>query len=286
LFPHLVKAGYEPIPLVRTKDRADEGIYWNIETGEIVADNLEGLTAVIHLAGEGVAKSRWTHEQKDRIRSSRVKGTRLLAETLAGLKEKPEVLICASAVGMYGNRGDETLTEDSPPGSGFLPEVCVEWEQAADPARDVGIRVVHLRIGVILSPYGGALNKMLLPFKLGLGGIVGNGNQYWSWVALDDVLGAITHILKHEKLTGPVNCTAPNPSTNREFTKALGRVLRRPTCLPVPAFAIRMMLGEMGEDLLLASAKVIPRKLEESGYHFKQTEVEAAMRAALKRPEN
>lgn len=286
LFPHLIKAGYTPIPIVRTRDQSGEAIYWNPELEEIEAEKLEGVHAVIHLAGEPVAGSLWSPAQKERIRSSRVQGTGLLSKTLASLDKKPGTLLCASAIGFYGDQGAAELTEESPPGKGFLPEVCQEWEQSANPAREAGIRVVHLRIGVVLSRYGGALKKMIPPFKWGAGGILGNGEQYWSWVALEDVLGAINHLLRHEELSGPFNCTAPQPATNREFTKALGAALNRPTCLPVPAFAVRTLFGEMGKEVLLASSKVLPKRLEESGYQFQHTEIEAAIRHELQGPKN
>jgi uncharacterized protein len=204
-----------------------------------------------------------------------------LSETLAGMETPPKVLVCASAVGYYGDRGDEVLTEASEPGEGFLAEVCQEWEDACQPAREKGIRVVNLRMGVILSPKGGALAKMLLPFKMGVGGKVGSGDQYWSWIALDDVVGAIHHAITTEDLSGPVNATAPNPSTNLEFTKTLGKVLSRPTLFPMPKFAARLALGEMADDLLIASARVQPERLKQTGYQFRFPELEPALRHLL-----
>jgi uncharacterized protein (TIGR01777 family) len=258
-------------------------VQWNPASGTLNAGEIEGFDAVVHLAGESIAARRWTAAQKTRIRDSRVQGTTLLSETLAKLAKPPKVLVCASAIGYYGNRGDEILREDSAIGSGFLAKVCQEWENAADPAKKKGIRVVHLRNGLVLSPKGGALAKMLLPFKLGVGGIIGDGRQYWSWVALDDVVGAFYHALTNEHLHGAVNLVAPRAVTNREFTKTLGKVLSRPTMFPLPAFAARLALGEMADDLLLSSARVEPARLLASGYKFKHPELEGALRELLGR---
>ncbi len=236
----------------------------------------EGMDAVIHLAGESIL-GRWTRSKKQKIRESRLKGTQMLAESLLGLSRPPEVLVCASAIGFYGNRGDELLTEESPSGADFLAKVCREWEKAAEPARHKGIRVVHLRFGIVLSAQGGALKKMLLPFKLGLGGRLGSGRQWMSWVAIDDVVGAVLHAIHHRDLSQAVNTTAPQPATNLEFTKALGKVLSRPTVFPVPAFAVRLLMGEMGEALLLSSARVRPSKLMATGYDFRFPELEGAL---------
>jgi len=237
----------------------------------------------VHLAGEPIAEGRWTQEKKRRILESRVKGTRLIAETLAKLNEKPRVLVSASAIGFYGDRGDEVLLEESASGEDFLSEVCREWEKATLAASQAGIRVVHLRIGIVLSAEGGALAKMLTPFKLGVGGRVGGGRQYMSWITLDDLVGVIRRALADESLRGPVNAVAPQAVTNEEFTKALGRVLGRPTFLPVPAFAARLAFGEMADALLLSSARVEPARLKEAGYEFSQTEVEGALRHVLKK---
>lgn len=232
------------------------------------------LDAVIHLAGEPIA-GRWTTEKKRRIRESRVEGTQRLC---AALPRSVKVLVCASAIGIYGDRGTEPLTEDSEPGSGFLPEICLAWEKAA---MMPGIRVVKLRFGVVLNAKGGALAKMLLPFRLGLGGIVGSGRQFWSWVALDDAVGAIMHAIRSEELRGPVNVVSPNPVTNREFTKTLGKVLGRPTALPMPAMAARLVFGEMADALLLCSARVQPIRLEGDLYRFRFSELEPALRHLL-----
>jgi len=282
LVPFLTTQGHEVFRLIRTEPREANDITWDPAAGMILAARLEGLNAVVHLAGENIS-GRWTDAMKERIRTSRVNGTRLLCETLASLKQKPKTLVCASAIGFYGDRGPEQLTEDSPRGAGFLPEVCEAWEAACQPARDAGLRVVNLRIGVVLSPQGGALAKMLLPFRWGAGGIVGSGRQYWSWIAIDDVAGAILHCLTHPELIGPVNATAPHPATNYEFTKTLAGVLQRPAILPVPAFAARMMLGQMAEELLLSSTRVEPRKLQQTGYQFRYPTLESALRHVLGR---
>jgi uncharacterized protein (TIGR01777 family) len=230
----------------------------------------EGPFAVVHLSGESIASGRWGAAKKERIRQSRVEGTRNLAEGLARLPRRPEALVAASAVGFYGSRENELLTESSPPGEGFLADVCRAWEAAAEPARTAGIRVVSLRFGVILSPEGGALGKMLGPFRMGMGGRIGAGDQYMSWISREDAVGAIHHALVTASLAGAANAVAPEPVTNREFTKALGRVLGRPTVLPMPAFAARLAFGEVANELLLSSQRVLPRVLEGSGYRFRQ----------------
>jgi uncharacterized protein len=258
-------------------------IAWNSETRTIDTAALEGLDAVVHLAGESIAAGRWTAAKKARIRGSRVNGTRLLAETLASLADPPKALVCASAIGYYGDRADEVLREDASSGTNFLADICREWEAGAQPAVARGIRVVNLRFGVILSANGGALAKMLLPFKMGLGGIIGSGRQYMSWITLDDAIGAIHHVLTTDRLRGPVNATSPQPVTNREFTTALGRVLRRPTIFPMPAFAARFAFGQMADELLLASARVEPAKLLASGYTFRQPHLAGALRYLLGR---
>jgi len=281
LSPALTSAGHHVRHLVRLKSKASGAdIVWDPAADTMDTVGLRGVQAVIHLAGENIA-GRWTAAKKAAIRDSRVRGTRIVAEGISRLERPPRVLICASAIGFYGDRGDEVLTESSAPGTGFLPEVCKEWEAAAQPAIEKGIRTVFLRLGVVLSPAGGALKKMLLPFKLCAGGVMGSGKQYWSWVAIDDVVGAAMHALATEKLSGPANVVAPNPATNREFTKALGRALSRPTIVPMPEFAVRMVFGEMGEALLLASANVKPAKLQESGYAFKYPDLEGALKSLL-----
>jgi hypothetical protein len=245
---------------------------------------LEGVDAVVHLAGENIAAGRWTAARKEEIRRSRVEGTRRLSESLARLSRRPKVLVSASAIGFYGNRGDEILKEDSAPGSDFLAQVCRDWEAATDPASRAGIRVVHLRSGVILSPAGGALKKMLLPFKMGAGGRIGSGAQFMSWIAIDDTIGAIHHAIVTEPLQGPMNGVAPTPVRNAEFTRTLGRVLSRPAIAPMPAFAARLAFGEMANALLLASQRVMPTRLQASGYKFRYPELEGALRHLLGRP--
>ncbi|NUO79553.1 TIGR01777 family protein [candidate division KSB1 bacterium] len=256
-------------------------VQWNPKNGELNPSELEGLEAVVHLAGETIV-GRWTAAKKARILNSRKQGTQLLCDTLAQLHQPPRVLVSASASGYYGDRGDEVLREESTPGAGFLAETCVAWERATEPAARKGIRVVTPRIGIVLSTEGGALAKMLLPYKLGVGGVIGSGKQYWSWIALEDVIGALQFAVLTESLRGPVNLVAPQAVTNSEFTKTLGRVLSRPTIFPLPAFAARLVLGEMADDLLLASARIAPAKLVTNGYSFKHGELEGALRAMLR----
>jgi uncharacterized protein (TIGR01777 family) len=280
LVPFLIAGGHEVTRLVRSRVSASGGVLsWEPGAGRIQVDRLEGFDAVVHLAGETIA-GRWTSRKKARILESRVQGTRLLSGSLAQLRHPPGVLVAASAVGFYGDRGGEIVNETSPAGTLFLSEVATAWEAATGPAARGGIRVVDLRLGFVLSPVGGGLAMMLLPFKMGLGGRVGNGRQYLSWIALDDVLGAVTHILASD-LCGPVNVVAPHPVTNLEFTKTLGRVLRRPTIFPLPAFAARLAFGEMADNLLLASTRVQPSRLLATGYRFQFPELEAALRHVL-----
>jgi len=269
--------------LVRDRSSTHQGdVPWDPSRGKIDSAGLEGVDAVVHLAGENIT-GRWTEAKKKRIRESRVHGTRFLSKSLATLESPPAVLACASAIGFYGDRGDELMRDDSVVGSGFLPEVCQQWEEAAQAARECGIRVVHMRIGVVLSEKGGALKEMLTPFKLGAGGKIGSGRQYMSWIAIDDVVGAVGHVLDHDQLSGPVNVVAPQPVTNAEFTKTLGKVLRRPTIFPLPGFAARLLFGEMAEELLLASTRVAPAKLDDTGYRFAYPELETALRHILGR---
>jgi uncharacterized protein len=282
LVPLLTTAGHHVMRIVRA-NVAEGDTVWNPETGQIDASRLEGLDAVVHLSGENIAGRRWNAEQKSRIRASRVQGTQLLCETLAGLQRPARVLISASAVGFYGDQGERELTEASPSGVGFLPEVCREWEAATEAAENAGIRVVRLRFGVILSPKGGALAKMLTPFRLGLGGRIGSGRQWLSWIALDDALGSILHALTTDSLHGPVNTVAPRPVTNFEFTKTLGKVLGRPTLFPMPGFMARLAFGEMANELLLASTRVVPRALALANYHFLYGDLESALRHLLDR---
>lgn len=283
LIPLLGRRGHRVIRLVRPPSAASaDQIVWNPAAGEVDAPRLEGIDAVIHLAGEPIPAIRWTADKKARISDSRVRGTRLLAETLAGLSRRPGVLLCASAVGYYGDRGDEILSEESPPGSTFLAGVCREWEAAADPARGAGIRVVHFRNANVFAAGGGYLGPLLPLFRLGLGGRLGNGRQYLSWVALDDWIEAAYHLLAVATLHGPVNMVAPQPVTNREFTQTLARVLRHPAPFVAPAFVLRLVMGELGGELL-QSARMHPGKLQESGYVFRYPELEGALRHLLGR---
>lgn len=284
LVPFLTTGGHHVTRIVRTSTTEADAV-WNPGTGQIDAGRLEGLDAIVHLAGENIAARRWNAEQKARIRVSRVQGTRFLCEMLAKLQRPPRVLISASAIGFYGDQGDRELTEESPFGSGFLPEVCREWEAATEAATKAGIRVVQLRFGVILSPAGGALAKMLTPFRLGLGGRIGNGRQWMSWIALDDVVGCIQHAVARASLHGPVNAVAPGPVTNREFTTTLGKVLWRPTPFPMPGFMARLAFGEMANELLLASTRVLPRALLDSNYRFLYGDLESALRHLLGKDE-
>jgi uncharacterized protein (TIGR01777 family) len=282
LVPSLIAGGHQVTPVVR--GAALEGqVSWDPNADSFDASGLDGIDGVVHLAGENIASSRWTPSFKQRIRQSRTHGTQLLCQGLANLPSPPKVLVSASAIGFYGNRGGEILDEDSPSGEGFLAEVAREWEAATDPAAAAGIRVVHMRFGVVLSPNGGALSRLLLPFKIGGGGIVGSGRQYWSWIALDDAVGAVQHALMVDSLHGPVNVVAPNPVTNAEFTKTLGRVLWRPTFVPLPAFAARLLFGEMADELLLASTRVKPNRLIDSRYDFRHAFLEDALRHMLGR---
>jgi uncharacterized protein (TIGR01777 family) len=275
--------GHQVVRLVRNQAKAHgDAAFWDPKGGFIGAAALAGADAAINLAGESIASGRWTAERKRTIIQSRVDATSTIANSLATLEPKPRLLINASAIGYYGSRGDEWLDESSSSGSGdFLSGVCRQWEAAAAPALKAGLRVVLARFGVILSKQGGALATMLTPFKLGLGGRIGDGRQYMSWIAIDDVIGAILHSVKTESLAGPVNTVAPNPVTNAEFTKTLGQAISRPTVFPMPAFAAKLVFGQMGEELLLGGQRVRPAKLLESGYTFKYPELETALRHVL-----
>ena len=272
--------GHEVFSLVRRDPRGANELRWDPLEGQVSPIDLK-IDAVVHLAGESIAEGRWNEQKKARIRDSRVIGTRALSEALASMAEKPEVMVCASAVGFYGDRGDTPMTECSDPGEGFLPDVCREWEDAAEPARAAGIRVASLRIGVVLAEEGGALSKMLLPFKLGLGGRIGDGSQYMSWVSLTDLVSMVRFAIEDSGLSGAVNAVAPGAVTNLEFTKALGRALKRPTLFPLPAFVARIVLGEMADDLLLSSIRVEPAVLRERGFNFAHPEIDGALSAVL-----
>ena len=279
----LTDAGHDVVRLVRSAPKSDGSeVYWDPESERIDTVGLEGMDAVVHLAGDNIGSGRWTRDKKARIFDSRVKGTRLLCESLANLNQPPQVLVCASAIGYYGSRGTELMNEGSESGAGFLADVCREWEIATEFIGQAESRVVNLRMGVVLSLAGGPLQKMLPPFKMGVGGTLGNGRQYMSWITLDDAVGAIHHTLVTDSLQGPVNNVAPHPVTNREFTKALGRVLRRPTLFPLPSFGLRLMFGgEMANELFLSSTRVEPARLLETGYTFQYPELEGALRHIL-----
>lgn len=284
LVAFLAAGGHRVIRLVRREPApGEDALRWDPSSGAITMPGPALADAVVHLAGESVASRRWTEATKQQIRASRVTATQRLAETLARLARPPRAFVSASALGYYGDGGAQVLTEESAPGVGFLAGVCREWEAATAPATAGGIRVVNLRIGLVLSPAGGALAKMLTPFRLGVGGVVGSGTQYMSWIDLDDLTGAIGHALATDTLSGPVNAVAPTPVTNAEFTRTLGRVLRRPTLLPLPAFAARLAFGEMADELLLASARVVPARLQATGYAFRYPTLEGALRHQLGR---
>ena len=284
LVPLLTGQGHQVVRMVRRPSSPGEDVaVWDPAAGRLETSSLEQTDAVVHFAGENIGAARWTDERKERMRSSRVRGTRLLSESLAKLVVPPRVLVSASALGFYGSRGDEVLTEESSAGNDFLSRVCQEWESATEPARQRGIRVVNLRIGMVLSGKGGALPAMLPVFKAGVGGKLGHGRQFVSWIAIDDLMGAISHSIATESLSGPVNTVSPNPVRNLEMTKALGKVLRRPTLFSVPAFAVRLMLGEMADSLLLASQRAQPRRLLAAGFAFQFPDFETALRHVLHR---
>jgi uncharacterized protein (TIGR01777 family) len=283
LIPSLTAGGHGVSRLVRSKPQGGGAeVYWNPAGGDIGRPKLEGFDAVVHLAGEPIT-GRWNATKKTAIRESRVKSTRLLCETLARLSKRPRVLVAASASGYYGDRGDEVLREESGAGSSFLSQVCQEWEAATKPAAESGMRVVNLRFGFVLSTAGGGLAKMLPAFKMGAGGKIGSGKQYMSWIEIDDLVQIILFATTAGTLRGPVNVVAPHPVTNFEFTKTLGRVLGRPAIFPMPAFAVRLAFGEMGKELLLASARIEPARLLSAGYQFRFPELEGALRHLLGR---
>ncbi len=283
LVSELERSGAAVVRGVRRPSTKPNEMYWNAETGEIDSGKLEGADAVVHLAGENIAGGRWTAAFKQRIRDSRIKGTRLISDAIAHATDKPKTFLCASAIGYYGDRGDEQLPESAGPGDDFLADVCRDWEAACDSARQAGVRVVNARTGVVLSPDEGALAKMLTPFKLGVGGKIGDGRQYMSWIAIDDEVAALEFLLAHPSINGPVNLASPQPATNAEFTKTLGRVLSRPTIFPMPAFLARLAFGEMADALLLSSTRVVPRALADAGFSFAYPALEPALRHLLGR---
>lgn len=274
----LIREGHEIVRLVRRERVVGQPeIEWHPNQGRIDAEHLEGFDAIVHLAGESIASGRWTEEKKRKIRESRVLGTTLLSESLARLRHPPKTFVCASAIGFYGDRADELLNESSAPGTGFLSEVCIEWEEATGAAVAAGIRTIKTRFGIILAADGGALEKMLTPFKLGVGGRLGDGKQWMSWIAIEDVVGGLRYVIDNNSIKGPVNFVAPNPVTNSEFTETLGEVLSRPTVFPMPGFAARLAFGEMADALLLSSARVEPKVLVDRGYSFRHSTLKSAL---------
>ncbi len=283
LIPALEDDGHAVLRLVRhpVRDPGEE-MQWNPYSGRIDAGSLPPFDAVIHLSGESIA-GRWNVAKKRAIYDSRVRTTAFLAQCMERMERPPAVWLCASAIGYYGNQGDKTLTEDAEAGATYLASVCKDWEEATKPAIDRGVRVVNMRFGVVLDKDGGSLPLMMRPFKMGVGGKIGDGKQYMSWITLDDLVSAIVFALNNEKLTGPVNFVAPNPATNGEFTKAVGKALNRPTLFPTPAFALRAALGQMAKELILASTRVIPQKLSDAGFEFEHPDIEGALKSLLKR---
>jgi uncharacterized protein (TIGR01777 family) len=282
LIKSLVKDGHKISSLVRRATNGESEIEWHPNQGQLDVAKLEGFDVVVHLAGESIASGRWTDEKKKKIVDSRVKGTTLLSESLASLAKPPSTFVCASAIGYYGNRGDELLTEQSARGNDFLSDVCVAWEKSTAAAEAKGIRTVHARFGIILDKEGGALKQMLMPFRMGVGGKVGDGKQWMSWIALEDVVRGLDYVIERTSIKGAVNFVAPYPVTNAEFTRVLGRALSRPAFLPVPAFAARLAFGEMADELLLSSAKVQPKVLREHGFEFEYTTLQDALQEILK----
>ena len=284
LLPALVREGHRPVRIVRGRAARDDELSWDPEAGRIDAGGLEGIGGVVHLAGAGIGDKRWTDARKRLILESRTKGTSLLARTLAGLTRPPSALVSASAIGYYGNRGDEPLDEQSTPGNDFVARVCVQWEGATAPAVDAGIRVARVRSGIVLGRDGGVLPRLLLPFRLGLGGRIASGRQYMSWISIGDEVRAILHALTQDGVAGPVNLTGPAPVTNDEFTQTLGRVLRRPTRIPTPLLPLRARYGsELVQHLLVEGQRVLPKRLEATGYAFDHPTLEDALRAIVDR---
>lgn len=284
LIPTILAKGHEIYRLVRKTPQNSDEIQWNADKGfaESEQSKLENFDAVVHLAGDNVASESWSEAKKKKIRESRVVGTKVLIDALKKTRNSPKHFVSASAIGFYGNRGDEILTEESAKGRGFFPEVCSAWEAEAERAKEFGARVVCLRIGVVLATDGGALEKMLTPFKLGVGGVIGSGKQWMSWIALDDLIKLFHFALENENLHGAFNAVSPNPVTNQEFTKTLGSVLNRPTIVPIPEFGIKLLFGEMGKTLLLEGTRVLPKRLEDEGFEFQFTRLDEALKHVLK----
>jgi uncharacterized protein (TIGR01777 family) len=281
LIPRLRARGDRVLRLVRGEPEGSDDVRWDPPAGTIDAASLEGVDAVVHLAGVGIGDKKWTEARKKEVLESRTIPTTLLARTLAALDRTPRVLVSASAIGFYGNRGDELLTEAAAPGDDFGARVCQEWEDATAPAQEAGIRVVRMRTGLVLTARGGLLKQLLLPFRLGIGGRLGSGRQWMSWIALDDDLDAILHLIDTDSLAGPVNLTAPNPVTNAEFTKELGNAVHRPTVIPTPLPALKLVYGGELVDTLLGSQRVSPERLQQSGFTFSHPELGGALRAVL-----
>jgi len=287
LIPRLEARGHEVRRIVRpgssAEDEAKRAIVLDRAAKTVDREMLAGVGAVVHLAGEPIL-GRWTDEKKKELRDSRVESTTMLAEAVAAMDPKPRALLCASAVGWYGDRGDTVLDESAPADDGFLGEICQAWEAACEPARAAGVRVVNMRIGVVLSPDGGALGQMLPPFKMGMGGPLGSGDQYVSWIGMPDIVAAIERCIDDDAIEGPVNLTSPNPVTNRELVKTLGHVLDRPAVVPLPAFAARLMFGKAADALFLASTRAVPKRLDEAGFEFSCPQLEPCLRELLDRP--
>lgn len=284
LAKHLVAQGSSVAILSRaptTQSSTTRIIHWDPESGYLPKADVEGMDVVVHLAGENIARGRWTEEKKRRIFRSRVRSTELLVNTLTQCTPPPSALICASAIGYYGDRNDEMLTESSSPGCGFLADTCVAWEAAAHPACDAGIRTISLRIGMVLSSHGGAIPRLLLPFRLGMGGPIGDGNAWMSWIALRDLVNIIDRCIEDGTLSGPINATSPCPTTNQTFTQTLAHVLKRPAFLRTPAVALKLAYGQMAQELLLTSIRVIPERLQQVGFHWKYSDLESALRACI-----
>ncbi len=280
LVEHLNKAGHNVGQLLRKQGNGTSP-YWNIEKGEVDLGAFGEPDAIVHLAGENIAQGRWNDVKKQRILSSRVNSTRLVVDFISKMRIKPKVLISASAIGFYGNRAADVVDEQDNHGHDFVSEVAVKWEAASLPATEHGVRVVNIRTGMVLSPKGGALGKMLLPFKLGLGGLIGSGQQYISWISIIDMNRAIEFLLGHQSANGPVNLVSPNPVTNAQYTKALGSALKRPTIIPMPAFMARLAFGEMADELLLSSTRVMPSQLNKMAFNFEHETIDSALAAVL-----
>lgn len=282
LIPQLEAKGHEVYSLVRKPAKNDREIQWDSTEGFAAAEQakLEGFDTVVHLAGENIAQT-WTKENKERIKTSRTVGTRVLVNALNKTSAPPKHFIAASAIGYYGDRKDDVMTEESAPGEGFLPEICTAWENESRKAADFGARVVLMRVGIVLAKDGGALAQMITPFSFGVGGVVGSGKQWMSWIALEDIVDIFVHAIEHENVRGPVNCVSPNPVTNETFTKTLGEVLYRPTIIPMPEFGVKFLFGEMGETLLLEGTRVKPQKLQDLGYQFKHPALKEAIKNAI-----